>query len=136
MTGIRWGGVCMDCFDAEELANFYAGLLGWEIAHRDMPENRRGGAGWIALRDPDGRVGLSFQAEEWYTPPVWPEAPDEQTKMIHFEMSVDDVEAAVARVLALGRREASHQPADRDQTSIRIMLDPAGHPFCLGGPGE
>jgi hypothetical protein len=29
-----------------------------------------------------------------------------------------------------------HQPADRDRTRLRIMLDPAGHPFCLFVDGE
>ena len=128
---IRWGGVCVDCADAEALAEFYSRLLGWEIAARDEPTTRQGGSGLIALRNPDGGVGLSFQAEEWYQPPVWPEEPGAQTKMLHFEITVDDVDAAVERAIALGARVASHQPSDRDQDDLRIMLDPAGHPFCL-----
>ncbi|WP_425554049.1 VOC family protein [Kribbella karoonensis] len=31
----------------------------------------------------------------------------------------------------LGAREARQQPTDRDPHRLRIMLDPAGHPFCL-----
>ena len=131
-AGISWRGVCLDCLDAEELAAFYERILGWPITWRDMPEDRQGGAGWIGMRDPEGGVNLSFQAEPWYEPPTWPEEPGAQAKMIHFEMSVDDLDAAVAEVIAAGGRQAPNQPSDRDATRLRIMLDPAGHPFCLG----
>lgn len=121
---LRWTGVCLDCADAEELAQFYRTLLGWEITARD-------GTDWIMMRDPAGGVGLNFQAETWYEPPVWPEHPGAQTKMLHFEIQVDNVEAAVAYAVAAGARVAPHQPTDRSQDELRVMLDPAGHPFCL-----
>ncbi len=117
-------GVCLDCADAQELADFYARLLDWQITARD-------GEGWIQLRDPSGGVGLNIQAEEWYAAPVWPEQPGEQTKMMHFEVLVDDMEAAVAHAVAAGGRVADPQPAGRDPGRLRVMLDPAGHPFCL-----
>jgi hypothetical protein len=41
------------------------------------------------------------------------------------------VNAAVARAVELGATEASPQPADRDPRRLRVMIDPAGHPFCL-----
>ena len=121
---LRWTGVCLDCADADELAQFYSTLLGWEIAARD-------GAYWITLRDPTGGVGLNIQAEAWYQPPVWPEQPGAQTKMLHFEIQVEDMDAAIAHVVAAGARIAPHQPADRAPDELRVMLDPAGHPFCL-----
>jgi catechol 2,3-dioxygenase-like lactoylglutathione lyase family enzyme len=62
---VRWTGVCIDCADAEELADFYGRLLGWEVTDRD-------GKGWIAMRDPEGGVGLLFQARP-RTAPRWPE---------------------------------------------------------------
>jgi catechol 2,3-dioxygenase-like lactoylglutathione lyase family enzyme len=128
---IELGGVCLDCADAEELAAFYCTLLGWEIAARDAPDERLGGAGWIAIRNPAGVPSLSFQAEEWYVPPVWPEEPGAPSKMMHFEIPVDDLPAAVAFAIEAGAREASPQPHDRDPNKLRIMLDPAGHPFCV-----
>lgn len=133
---IRWSGICLDCADAEEMARFYCSLLGWTERARDTPDTRLGGSGWIAIAPPDGEagsVGMSFQAEEWYEPPVWPEQPGRQTKMIHLEIAVDDVEAAVARAVAAGATVADPQPRDRDTTQLRVMLDPAGHPFCLFG---
>ena len=131
---LRWASVCIDCADADEMAEFYSRLLGWEIAGRDTPATRKGGAGWVALRDPAGGIALSFQAEEWYQPPVWPEQPGAQTKMLHFDIEVDDLEAAVAYVVAAGGKVAAHQPKDRSH-DLRVMLDPAGHPFCLFSGG-
>lgn len=112
-------GANMDCADAQAMADFYGRLLGWEVAHRDHD--------FIALRDPRAGAGLSFQEEAWYQPPVWPERPGEQTKMVHLDIKVDDLEAAVAHALALGARLAEHQA----RADLRVLLDPAGHPFCL-----
>jgi catechol 2,3-dioxygenase-like lactoylglutathione lyase family enzyme len=117
-------GVCLDCRDAEALARFYGRLLGWQEVARD-------GSDWILLSDPDGGTTLSFQAEQWYEPPVWPETAGSQTKMLHLEVQVDDLEAAVEHAVACGASVASHQPPDRDPAELRVMLDPAGHPFCL-----
>lgn len=128
-AGLRWTTVCIDCVDADELAEFYCHLLGWKITARD-------GEGWVQAGDPEGGVGLNFQSESWYQPPTWPEQPGEQSKMLHFEILVDDLPAAVAHARAAGATVAPHQPADRDQRTLRVMLDPAGHPFCLFVDGE
>ncbi|MFW2332911.1 VOC family protein, partial [Ilumatobacter sp.] len=56
---ITWTTVCIDCDDAERLAEFYCRLLGWEVTARDP-------RGWVQARDPDGGVGLNFQSEPWY----------------------------------------------------------------------
>jgi predicted enzyme related to lactoylglutathione lyase len=129
VPSITWTAITLDCADAEQLAAFYSRVFGWEITARD-------GVGWIQLRDPDGGVGLNIQAETTYAPPVWPEHADAQAKMMHFEVLVDDLDAAVRLVLESGGDQARHQPPDRDQARIRIMLDPAGHPFCLFVHGE
>jgi predicted enzyme related to lactoylglutathione lyase len=125
----RWTGVCIDCADADELGSFYRQLLGWEIAASD-------GQGWLQLRGSAGGVGLNIQAEDWYQPPTWPEVPNAQHKMMHFEIEVTDLEAAVQLALANGGKEASPQPEDRDQRRIRVILDPAGHPLCLFVAGD
>jgi hypothetical protein len=87
-------------------------------------------------RDPGGGAGLNIQAEPGYEPPTWPEQQGHQAKMMHMEILVDDVEAAAQLVLGCGGSEAAHQPLDRDRTRLRVMLDPAGHPFCLFVHGE
>lgn len=126
---ITWTTITIDCSDAEALGAFYSQLLGWEITARD-------GAGWLQIRNPHGGISLNIQAEDAYEPPVWPEQPGRQAKMMHFEVLVDDLEAAARFVLATGGTETPHQPPDRDQNHIRVMADPAGHPFCLFVDGE
>jgi catechol 2,3-dioxygenase-like lactoylglutathione lyase family enzyme len=111
--------VCIDCADADVMAGFYGRLLGWPVTIRE--------AGWVLLRDPAGGTGLSFQAEADYRSPTWPEEPPGQDKMLHLDIKVDDLDAAVAHAQAVGARLADHQPQPR----VRVMLDPAGHPFCL-----
>ena len=119
MTSLRVTGVNIDCADTDEMARFYGQLLGWEIAHRD--------GDFIIMRDPAGGMGLSFDVLENYRPPVWPEDQHSQDKMMHLEIQVDDLDAAVEHALAAGARLAEYQGLE----DVRVMLDPAGHPFCL-----
>jgi hypothetical protein len=73
-----------------------------------------------------------FQQTEGYRPPVWPPADGEQRPMMHLDFQVGDLEEAVAEAVELGAALASHQP----QENVRVMLDPAGHPFCLCRDGD
>ena len=126
---ITWTTLTLDCADAEVLGSFYADVLGWQITARD-------GTGWLQLRNPDGGVGLNIQAEDALRTAGLARTAGRQAKMMHFEVLVDDLEAAVRLVRRSGGSEAPHQPPDRDPTRIRIMLDPAGHPFCMFLDGE
>jgi predicted enzyme related to lactoylglutathione lyase len=128
-SSIRWTTLTLDCADAEALGAFYSLLFGWEITARD-------GAEWLQLRNPDGGVSLNIQAEHGYEPPTWPEQTGFQAKMMHLEILVDDLDASVNLVRRSGGTDALRQPLDRDRTRIRVMLDPAGHPFCLFVDGE
>jgi hypothetical protein len=56
--------------------------------------------------------------------------------MLHFELEVGDLDAAIATAIEAGGTEAPWQPPDRNPDRIRIMLDPAGHPLCLFLRGE
>ena len=113
-----------------ELATFYARLLAWPIA---VEEPARPGFpsedGWAQLRPPDGKVGprLNIEYEAQYTPPVWPSEPGKQHITVHLDIEVRDLDAAVAWAIEAGAVLASFQP----QQHVRVMLDPAGHPFCL-----
>jgi len=111
--------VVLDCPDAHELADFYGQLLGWPVTLSE-PD-------WVLMRDPNGGTGLSFQSEADYRPPVWPEQPGEQQKMLHLDIRVDDLDEAGAHALSAGARLADFQPQD----DVRVYFDPAGHPFCL-----
>jgi hypothetical protein len=57
----------------------------------------------------------------------WPPAPGQQQMMLHLDLEVDDLPAAVQHALSLGATLADHQPQD----TVRVLLDPVGHPFCL-----
>jgi catechol-2,3-dioxygenase len=114
-----WWGVVLEAPDARALARFYAELLGWEIAKSDPGESAIGPA--------DGVAYLAFQTSPDYVRPVWPNREGSQQMMMHLDFEVSDLEAAVAHALELGAQKAAHQP----QTNVRVLLDPAGHPFCL-----
>ncbi len=101
------------------MADFYGELLGWHVAISE-PD-------FVLLPDPTGGTGLSFQAEREYRPPTWPEQQSGHDKMLHLDIRVDDLDAAVTHAVACGARVAPVQPQER----VRVMLDPAGHPFCL-----
>ena len=103
--------------DPRGLARFYAALLDWPIG-TDDPE-------WATLRP--GGPGLSFQLEPDHVPPTWPQGPGDQQMQAHLDVEVADLAAAERFAVSLGARVADVQPQDH----VRVMLDPAGHPFCL-----
>jgi hypothetical protein len=76
---------------------------------------------------PDGVAYLAIQREATYVRPVWPAADGAQQMMMHLDFEVVDLDAAVAHALQLGAELPDFQP----QEDVRVMLDPAGHPFCL-----
>ena len=113
-----------------DLAAFYARLLGWlvtasEPARPGMPAED----GWAQLRPPDGREGptLNFEYEAKFTRPAWPAADGGQNATQHLDIAVGDLDETVRWALAAGAILADVQP----QEDVRVMLDPAGHPFCL-----
>ncbi|MEX0869789.1 MAG: VOC family protein [Nitriliruptoraceae bacterium] len=105
--------------DPRVLADFYRRLLGWEIGTNESD--------WVTLRPRGGGAGLSFQTEDEHTPPVWPAGRDDQQMQLHLDIEVDDLEAGVSYALSAGATLAEFQPQD----DVRVMIDPAGHPFCL-----
>ena len=125
---MRIVGPVFDAADPIALAAFYERLLGWPIVASEGPrEGYPDDDGWAKVRSPAGDMKIEFQWEQLYTPPTWPPAPGRQQMMIHLDIEVDDLEAGVAWAVECGARVAGHQP----QEGVRVMLDPAGHPFCL-----
>lgn len=119
-TTKNWFGVVIDSPDASALARFYERLLGWTV-YEDTP-------GWATIA-PSETAGynLSFQTEPNYVRPVWPSEPGKPIMMLHLDLEVDELDGAVAYAVDVGAELADFQP----QENVRVLLDPAGHPFCL-----
>jgi predicted enzyme related to lactoylglutathione lyase len=126
---MRVSGPTLDAADAIGLAEFYERLLGWPIT--DRSEGPRPGYppgdGWAMLRSPSGDLKIEVQGARYYTPPIWPPVAGKQQMMVHLDIAVDDLDAATSWAIEAGAKLAEHQP----QSRVRVMLDPAGHPFCL-----
>ncbi|MBA8793507.1 catechol 2,3-dioxygenase-like lactoylglutathione lyase family enzyme [Friedmanniella endophytica] len=113
----RLAMVTVDCADPGASAAFWSALLGLPISYADENAAMVGGA--------DGSPAIGFGKVEGYRPPSWPGEPSD--KQFHLDLDVADIPAAEARAVALGATVPEFQPGDR----WRVLLDPAGHPFCL-----
>lgn len=118
MALARLGLICLDCADPAGLAAFWARLLDGEATpvSDDVVVVGSKGTPVAAVRVPG------------YQPPTWPGGP--VPKQVHLDLAVPagGLDAAVAEAVRLGARLAEEQPRPG---RWRVMLDPAGHPFCL-----
>lgn len=114
----KLASISIDCADSTVLADFYAALLGMDRIF-ESPDGQI-----IALSD--GRICVTVMQTADHMAPTWPEPG--QLQQMHLDVSVRDLAAAVARAIGLGAREAAHQPSPDEW---RVLLDPAGHPFCF-----
>lgn len=118
--------VTISCPAPRELAAFYARLLRGEVtadepaAPGEPPE-----AGWAQVAT--GSLRLNFEYERHWTAPTWPAEAGQQTATQHLDIWVHDLAAATDWAVGCGARLADFQP----QPDVRVLFDPAGHPFCL-----
>ncbi|MFX1821335.1 VOC family protein [Pseudarthrobacter sp. CC4] len=110
--------ISVDCPDTEVLAGFYSRLLGLQeaFATPDRGVMALAGAGPM----------LTMMRVDSYIPPTWPEG--SQRQQLHLDIAVEELDIAAEAAIALGAASVAHQPAPGQW---RVMLDPAGHPFCL-----
>jgi len=104
--------IVLDCPDARRLASFYSELLNQPVTY-DSDD-------WVVVAPNDHSSGLAFQLAADHHPPTWPD--NSVPQQFHVDVMVEDVEAAMPKVLALGATRLD----DRG-----VFADPAGHPFCL-----
>lgn len=112
---VAWVALTIDCPDAqvqERLRQFYAQALGGEVVSGSVRAR-----GWL----------LIFEVIADYKQPTWPSG--DVPKQMHFEWMVEDLEGAMVTLQRLGATLAEHQ--DPDDRGLPVMLDPAGHPFCI-----
>jgi hypothetical protein len=107
----RLVAVSLDCADPRPLADFYLALLGGRQLWASESS--------VGVEVP-GAVLVPQRVDD-YVPPAWPGA-----SIVHLDLTADDIDTAARRAIALGASE----PEQPDQR-WRVLLDPAGHPFCL-----
>ncbi|WP_150135193.1 VOC family protein [Streptomyces hyaluromycini] len=118
-TSGMWWGTAVEAPDPALLARFYAELLEWPILHEEP--------GTAVVAPPQGAVYIVFQEAAGCRPPAWPPVDGEPRTMMHLDFQVADLDGAVAEAVAMGAALAPDQPQDH----VRVLFDPAGHPFCL-----
>ena len=126
---MRVSGVVLGAPEPRALAAFYQQLLGWDLVGEAGP--RPGGPpedGWAQLRPADrAGVSMAFEFEADYVAPTWPSVAHEPQIMEHLDIAVEDLDDAVDWAVECGATVAAVQPREH----VRVMLDPARHPFCL-----
>jgi predicted enzyme related to lactoylglutathione lyase len=113
--------LCFDAHDPHELARFWVGVLGWEIA--DDPH-----VGVTLL--PSDDTGFPIRFLESQQPKVG------QNQM-HFDLtstSLEDQQQTVARALELGGRHID--VGQRPEEGHVVLADPEGNEFCVIEPGN
>jgi predicted enzyme related to lactoylglutathione lyase len=118
MSFARFSLVALDCRDPHALAAFYQRIVGGEIKATDASPD------WVELAI-DSSSDLGFQLDPEHRAPEWPDGLPQQ---VHLDFEVADLDEAERYAIDAGAITARVQP---EPDSWRVMLDPAGHPFCL-----
>ncbi|MEU2246706.1 VOC family protein [Streptomyces sp. NPDC019224] len=118
----KTGLLVLDCAEAEELADFYAALLGAEVRPGHEPD----------LVEVVGAAGihLAIRRDHGYAPPSWPRPDDSQQAHLRILVAREDIDEAEREAVGLGARplDTKNNGGARD---ARLYSDPAGHPFTL-----
>ena len=105
--------VTLDCADLDAIAAFWQGALGYR---REDPVKSR----FVSLTDDGPALSLQRVPE-----------PKAGKNRMHLDLLVDDLNAQVARLHALGAR--SVPPGWREEFGQRwfVLADPEGNEFCV-----
>jgi catechol 2,3-dioxygenase-like lactoylglutathione lyase family enzyme len=114
---LRFAALVVDCADHVRLAEFYRDAIGAEIVQTSDT------TAW--LKSPSQLT--IFRTVEDYAAPTWPAM--ERPMQAHVDYWVDDLDEAHARLQGLGATTPDYQPERAN--GLIVMLDPAGHPFCI-----
>ena len=115
MTDQAQIGLVLDCADPERLAEFWAPALGYLNV---------GTFGVFVALLPDGKPGPKLLLQKVGEPKPG-------KNRMHVDLHADDVEAEVARLVALGGTRLDESPQTEFGTSWIRMTDPEGNEFCV-----
>ena len=122
MTGAVWWAITIDCIEPRVVASFWSSMLGCPVTEPgpDRP-------GWLRLQPlgPDRPPFINLQ-------PVAGE-PERVKARLHLDVLVQDIDAGVSDVLALGGSDTGARE-QLPRGRIAIMRDPEGNEFCLLAP--
>ncbi|MGG7099583.1 VOC family protein [Rhodococcus sp. 24CO] len=119
MAVAHLGSITLDCDNPETLAAFWRDLLDGEITYSSEK--------FVVVKIAQGLLTMMRVSD--HLEPSWPGSA--VPKQLHLDLVVADLDAAEAEAVRLGARIASEQFAPEQ---CRVLLDPAGHPFCLSLP--
>ena len=109
--------ITLDCAEVGPVADFWRAALGYEQVAGD-------GENYAMLKTEHGPA-LGLGKVEDYQAPGWPN--ERGSKQFHLDLAAADMDAETERLVGLGATLAEPQPGD----TWRVLLDPAGHPFCV-----
>jgi predicted enzyme related to lactoylglutathione lyase len=122
MSGAQaiWWAVTIDCNDPRRLGQFWSELLATPVVEAG-PDRPR----WLRLQPhaPRGPY-INFQ-------PV--SEPKVGKLRLHLDVFVDDLDAGVERVVALGGADTGTRE-ELPRGRIAVMVDPEANEFCLLAP--
>jgi predicted enzyme related to lactoylglutathione lyase len=111
-------GVTLDCVDLELIKGFWSQAL-------DLPDVEQEGD-YLLLR---AEAGASRSGVRGLTLQRVPEAKSGKNRM-HLDVVVDDVDAEVDRLVALGATVLARE-AEPTAEELTVMSDPEGNEFCV-----
>ena len=107
----------INCTDPEPMIAMYSALGA-------VPDERYPDHGALIISG----ITVCFQVAEDHVAPSWPTGPNPTT--IHLDFFVDSVDEMELHLLQHGASKATLQP--HEEHGLVVMIDPAGHPFCIG----
>jgi catechol 2,3-dioxygenase-like lactoylglutathione lyase family enzyme len=109
--------VNIDCADPAASAAFYSGVTGWDVLHSEDE--------YAMVSDGSG-LSVGFGRIPGHRAPAWPD--EGGAKQFHLDFYVDDLDVAEKACVGLGATVPEFQPGGE---RWRVLIDPAGHPFCV-----
>lgn len=124
MTGLGWfRALVIDCDDPDRLAEFWAEVLGVELAERVQD--------WVQLKPDQGGVYLAFQP--WSASQASGVPGTDRLPWVRPDIEVADIDAAAARIVSLGGQKCRVVLEPDGDTHV-VMADPEGNEFCILPP--